>query len=152
MEQKLALTLELLQQPTQEVYTWFTSLTTEETVEVCKHFITQMNDNPDYGVLKFMFNVVADLSKTYTKEELFLKVAANRGSGKLTFRDDMEKHPMFANTELAITYMMKAVTKFYKSNPTNKDIKQVAKNLFKVQYESGILGKDDWKDSDILQV
>lgn len=150
MEKKLELTLELLGKPTQEVYTWFTSLTTEETVEVCKHFVAQMQNNPDYGVLKFMFNVLQELSKTYTNEELFLKVAANKGSGRLTFQDEMEKHPLFANTQLAITYMIKAVTAFYKKNRKNKDIKQLANDLFHVQYDSGIMGKDDWKDSDIL--
>jgi hypothetical protein len=62
----------------------------------------------------------------------------------------MASNPLYANTELALTYMMKAVTAFYKSNKKNKAIKKVAHDLFRVQYDTGIMGKDDWKDSDIL--
>jgi len=57
MEQQLQLTKELLQKKTEDVHTWFKSLTPKETVAVCKDFVEKAVKNPEYAFANFANNV-----------------------------------------------------------------------------------------------
>ena len=147
MEQQLELTIELLQKQTQDVYTWFESLTKEETVEVCKSFIEKVNTNPDYAFVAFTKNVLLELSKTKTNEELFILIQSDNDA----FTKQVQSHPMYSNTALAFAYFYKGIIAFYKQYPKDKSIKKIAKGFFDLQYNSGIIEQGQWSNTDILK-
>lgn len=146
MEQKLELTIELLQKQTQDIYTWFESLTIEEVVAVCKKFMEQVNNNPDYTFVAFTKNVLMELSKTKTDEEMFVFVQSDNNA----LIKQIQSHPLYKNTELAFAYFYKGIIAFYNQYPKDENIKTIAKDFFSLQYSSGIMEKSHWSDTDIF--
>jgi hypothetical protein len=147
MEQQLQLTKELLQKNTQDVYTWFESLTPEETVLVCKNFVEQVNTNPEYAFANFANNIFAELSKTKNDEEIFTFI--NEGTDTIT--QQIESHPLYNNTKLAFIYFYKGIIAFYNQYPKNENIQAIAKNFFSLQCCAGVMEKGHWSDTDILK-
>lgn len=146
MEQQLQLTKELLQKKTEDVYTWFESLTPKETVAVCKDFVEKVVTNPEYAFANFANNVLVELSKTKNERELFTFFNGNTNS----IKQHIESHPLYNNTKLALDYFYKGIIAFYNQYPKDENIKQIAKDFFSLQYNSGIMEADQWTDTDIL--
>ena len=148
MKQDLRLTIDVLQKSTEEVYTWFECLTNEETIEVLKDFIEQVNNNAAYEFVSFTKNVLLEMNKTKTNEELFNII--NNSDGNNIVTDQVESHPLYKTTKLSMAYFYKNIITFYKQHPKDAFIKELAKEFFKIQYDSGIMEKGQWGDTDIL--